>query len=188
MAQEIAHLIPRGSKILDVGCGNGFIAHHLSALTGTPVIGIDLSVRTRAAIDYRQYDGYRFPVPDNAFDAVLLCYVLHHAQLLDVILRELSRTLRLDGRAIVYEDMPLTAVDRAVCWFHNQQWRRRTGPCTFRNAVEWRNQFLEAGFSIIGDRALSRWRNLAHPVSRRMFVLRLDRKERATDKHGLERI
>src|SRR5256884_9709623 len=39
MALEIARTIPRGSEALDVGCGNGFIAHHLSAMLGTGVVG-----------------------------------------------------------------------------------------------------------------------------------------------------
>src|SRR5262249_7440108 len=38
MAIEIARMIPRGSNVLDVGCGNGFIAHHLSSMLGTNVI------------------------------------------------------------------------------------------------------------------------------------------------------
>ena len=37
MALEIARAIPCGSEVLDVGCGNGFIAHHLSALLGKSV-------------------------------------------------------------------------------------------------------------------------------------------------------
>src|SRR5207302_5195703 len=73
MASEIARVIPRGSEVLDVGCGNGFIAHHLTAMLGTSVIGIDLGNRTDAAIDYRRYDGARFPLKDQSFDAVLLC-------------------------------------------------------------------------------------------------------------------
>src|SRR3989454_12856005 len=80
MALEIARIIPRGSEVLDVGCGNGFIAHHLSAMLGTGVIGIDLGNSAEASIDYRRYDGSRFPMPDHSIDAVLLCYVLHHAQ------------------------------------------------------------------------------------------------------------
>src|SRR5437667_8098707 len=75
MALEIARVIPRGSEVLDVGCGNGFIAHHLSAMLGTSVVGIDLEASCDAPIDYRRYDGARFPVNDDSFDAVLLCYV-----------------------------------------------------------------------------------------------------------------
>lgn len=39
MALEIARVIPPGAEVLDVGCGNGFIAHHLSAMLGSPCGG-----------------------------------------------------------------------------------------------------------------------------------------------------
>src|SRR5712692_10193942 len=61
MALEIARVIPRGSEVLDVGCGNGFIAHHLSAILGISVLGINLGNNADAPIDYRQYDGAQFP-------------------------------------------------------------------------------------------------------------------------------
>ena len=61
VALEIARVIPRGSEVLDVGCGNGFIAHHLSAMLGTRVVGIDVENSAEAAIDYRRYDGAQFP-------------------------------------------------------------------------------------------------------------------------------
>jgi hypothetical protein len=58
-----------------------------------------------------------------------------------------------------------------VCWTHDRQWRGRTGPCTFQREHAWRRTFKLAGFEIMSERPLSRWRNLAHPVARRFFVL-----------------
>ena len=171
MALEIARAIPRGSEVLDVGCGNGFIAHHLSAMLGTSVVGIDLGDRAKAPIDYRQYDGKQFPVMENSFDAVLLCYVLHHAQDVRVVLSELRRVLRDRGLAFVYEDIPQTPWDCAVCWLHNRQWRDHTGPCTFRLPQDWRAFFESFGFEIVSERPLSRCRNLMHPVARRFYLL-----------------
>lgn len=159
--------------MLDVGCGNGFIAHHLSAMLGVSAKGIDLGNSAAAPIDYRQYDGTQFPVPANSFDAVLLCYVLHHAQDISIVLDEVRRVLRTGGLAMIYEDIPLSLWDRGVCWTHNQQWRKRTGPCTFRRAPEWRRQFNSMGFEVLGERSLSRWRNLAHPVSRKSYLLKM---------------
>jgi ubiquinone/menaquinone biosynthesis C-methylase UbiE len=172
MALEIAPVIPPDSRVLDVGCGNGFIAHHLSSMIGTSVIGIDLDSTTEAAIDYRQFDGRHFPVANGAIDAVLLCYVLHHAQNLDAVMTELRRVLSEGGLAIVYEDIPAAWWDRVVCWTHNLKWRKRTGRCTFRNALEWRVQFNAAGFEVINERELSRWRNFTHPVRRRLYLLK----------------
>jgi SAM-dependent methyltransferase len=171
MALEIARVIPRGSEVLDVGCGNGFIAHQLSAMLGSPAVGIDLRNSTDAPIDYRRYDGIQFPVIDQSFDAVLLCYVLHHAQGVGVVLDEMRRVLRDGGLAVIYEDIPGSWWDRGVCWFHNQQWRGRTGPCTFRRDCEWRSLFESFGFEIVSERRLSRWRNLTHPVARRFYLL-----------------
>jgi len=172
MALEIARVIPDGSRVLDVGCGNGYISHHLSAMLNSGVVGIDLGDTTEAPIDYRPFNGTHFPVETESFDAILLCYVLHHAQNPGVVLSELRRVLRDGGRAVIYEDIPETWWDRLVCAIHNRKWRNRTGPCTFLSAHEWRLLFRSAGFEIVNERRLSRLRNLAHPVSRRLYELR----------------
>ena len=172
MALEIARVLPAEANVLDVGCGNGFIAHHLSALLGKPVVGLDVGDNTAVRIKYLPYDGRHFPVRDQSFDAVLLCYVLHHAHDARLVLNEVSRVLRDGGLAIIYEDMPALRWDRAVLWTHDRKWRGRTGPCTFQLEHGWRKTFNLAGFEIVSERALSRWRNLAHPVARRFFVLR----------------
>lgn len=103
-------------------------------------------------------------------DDLLHC-LLHHAQNLGVVLSELRRVLRDGGRAVIYEDIPETWWDRLVCAIHNRKWLNRTGPCTFHSAHEWRMLFSSAGFEVVDERRLSRWRNLAHPVSRRLYVL-----------------
>ena len=177
MAIEIARLVPRGSRALDVGCGSGFIAHHLSALLGASVVGLDVRKGADAPIEYIRYEGARFPLPDGAFDAVLLCYVLHHAADQRAFLGEVRRVLRAGGVAVVYEDIPAAPLDRAVCGAHDRAWRGRTGPCTFRLAAEWRELFASCGFEVTAERGLSRWRNLAHPVSRRLYVLRSTTKQ-----------
>lgn len=174
MALEVARVLPRRSRVLDVGCGSGFIAHHLSAILGAGVTGLDLPRRAPAPIEYLSYDGARFPVPDGSFDAVLLCYVLHHARDQRAFLAEVRRVLRAGGLVIVYEDIPATRWDEAMCRAHERQWRARTGPCTFRLARGWREMFASSGFEVVAERPLSRWRNLAHPVSRRLYVLKAE--------------
>ena len=171
MALEIARVLPANSRVLDVGCGNGFIAHHLSALLRADVIGIDVGETSEGASHYQQFDGKHFPIADRSMDAVLLCYVLHHAQDLGTVMNELQRVLCAGGQAIVYEDIPSVWWDRLICWTHNLKWRKRTGSCTFRGEPEWRALFNSGGFDIVSERPLSRWRNLTHPVCRRFYVL-----------------
>lgn len=172
MALEVARVLPRDARVLDVGCGNGFIAYHLTAMLGVKVVGIDVTTLTDAPIEYLPYDGTRFPVSDQTFDAVLLCYVLHHAQDFRVVLGEVRRVLRNGGLVIVYEDIPTLWWDRFICWTHDLKWRRRTGHCVFRREPEWCELFRSFGFEIVLNRPLSRWRNLAHPVSRWFYVLK----------------
>lgn len=172
MALEIARVIPRGAEVLDVGCGNGYIAHHLSAMTGTAVIGIDVADSTEAPIDYRPYDGREFPIADSSRDAIVLAYVLHHAQDVDVMLSEMKRVLRPGGVAVIYEDIPEKLWDRFICWTHDRKWRKRTGACTFRSESDWRLLFGESGFEVLSERQLARMRNLTHPVRRRFYLAR----------------
>src|SRR5687768_10287258 len=67
MALEVARVIPRRGRVLDVGCGNGFIAHHLTGM-GSNVVGLDVGKSTAASIGYLRYDGRHFPVQSNSFD------------------------------------------------------------------------------------------------------------------------
>ena len=169
-------MLPTGSRVLDVGCGNGYIAHHLSSLLRADVAGIDLEHKTESAINYRQYNGSRFPIKDQSFDAALLCYVLHHTQDVTIVLTELRRVLREGGLAVVYEDIPEAGWDLLVCAIHDRKWRNRTGPCTFRTKEEWRSVFAANGFEVIFERRLSRWRNAAHPVARRCYLVKIGNK------------
>ncbi len=173
MALEVAQLIPARARLLDIGCGSGYIAHHLSAIRNAEVTGIDLEPRTEAPIRYRQYDGVNFPAEKASIDAALLCYVLHHTQDLRAVLIELRRVLCNGGVAVVYEDIPESAWDRLMCSMHNLKWRKRTGPCAFRTEADWRRIFEFHGFEVVTGRRLSRWRNLAYPVSRRRYVLKV---------------
>lgn len=175
MALEIARIIPNAYEILDVGCGNGYIAQHLAGLLGSYVMGIDVDGAPEAPINFRRFDGKDFPASDHSFEAVLFCYVLHHAQDASALLSEVRRVLRDDGLVVVYEDIPATRWDRFICGIHNRKWRGRTGECTFRNEAGWREAFAEAGFEIVQQRTLSRWRKLVHPVRRHFFLLRLNR-------------
>src|SRR3954447_5541348 len=103
---EVSEVIPPTASILDVGCGHGFIAYHMSQFRDADVIGLDLARKVDAPIKYVPYDGDAFPIADRSVDSVLLCYVLHHAQDVGVILDEVMRVLRENGTVVVYEDTP----------------------------------------------------------------------------------
>lgn len=171
MAKEIAAQIEPGGQLLDVGCGSGFIAHHLVGLCGARVVGVDVAPTAEAAIPYTRYQGRCLPFDEASFDVALLCYVLHHSAEPTLLVHEVRRVLRPGGRLVVYEDLPLTAFDRFLCRRHEASWRARTGPCTFFDEAGWHAVFRGAGFTVVSARRLSRWRNAGNPVARVRFVL-----------------
>jgi len=89
-----------GQRVLDVGCGKGFLLHELCrAVPGIQIAGIDIS---RYALDHAKEEVQPFlrignaaelPCADHVFDLVLAINVLHNLYVYDLsrALRELER-------------------------------------------------------------------------------------------------
>lgn len=101
----IASFIPSPVKILDLGCGAGFLTHEMAKL-GHDVVGIDLSeesLRMAQKLDetgrvkYVQGDATVTPFPEGCFDVVCAMDLLEHVENPEAIVREASRLLRPGG-------------------------------------------------------------------------------------------
>ena len=98
----LAKLIPSGTTVLDVGCGDGLIAHLISQQrSDVQVQGIDVLIRPQTHVPVVQFDGQTIPHGDATFDVVMFVDVLHHTEDPMVLLREAARVAR---RAIVIKD------------------------------------------------------------------------------------
>ena len=101
----IANLLPSPSKVLDMGCGAGFLAHDLAKL-GHEVVGIDLSeqslaiakkIDTTKKIQYLQADVTKTPFETASFDAIFAMDLLEHLEDPAALIREASRLLKPGG-------------------------------------------------------------------------------------------
>lgn len=105
------YTMSRGKRVLDVGCGNGYVLSRY-ARCGANVVGVDLTdtavrlSRRRFALahlagDFHQIDGVHLPFPDDHFDIVCSMGVLHHIADPRPTVAEMHRVLRPGGHVIV---------------------------------------------------------------------------------------
>lgn len=115
-------LAPRDWKVVDAGCGDGFLT---SALAGhfAAVVGVDhtperlLAARARvpgANVEFRPGEVDALPVADGWADALFFSMVLHHVPAIPPVLAEAARVLRPGGRLVIAELAP-----------HREEWMRR---------------------------------------------------------------
>jgi len=104
-----------GHRVLDVGCGPGFVSAELLADVGASgaVVGIDaspamLGVAARRCqglgkATFHEGDATSLPVEDRGFDRALCVQVLEFVADVPAALAELYRVLRPGGRALVWD-------------------------------------------------------------------------------------
>ena len=102
IAEALARRVGPQTSLLDVGAGDGVLALEIARLTGASrVLGVDVLLQPRPAIDIAHYDGLTLPFPDRSIDVVILSDVLHHAASPEPLLREALRVCR---RAVALKD------------------------------------------------------------------------------------
>ena len=150
LARHLAEVTPRGSRVLDVGCGDGLIG---SLVQGhgreLEVTGIDIGVRPETHIPVREFDGESIPYSDGELDVVMLVDVLHHA---DDPMRLLGEAVRVARRAVVLKDVtPLGPLSDATLRFMDWVGNARHDvplPYNFWSQAQWRRAFAELGLSV----------------------------------------
>lgn len=105
-------------ELLDIGTGHGLMLEILGPMA-RHAVGVDISspalrlARTRihgaglAHVEFRRGDMYRLPFDDSSFDTVTITRVLASAERPIVVISEVARILRPEGRLIVIEEFDL---------------------------------------------------------------------------------
>ena len=102
LRDALAEVMPRDARILDVGCGDGLVAHLIhEKRPDVSVEGIDIMLRPKSYVPIVEFDGRVIPHPDASFDVVMFVDVLHHTDDPTVLLREACRVAR---QAVVIKD------------------------------------------------------------------------------------
>ena len=108
LCENLAQLIPQNVLLLDVGCGDGFLAARLmQRRPDISIKGIDVLLRDKVHIPVTVYDCVNLPYKDSSFDAVMFVDVLHHTEDPEHLLSEGMRVAR---KSIIIKDHLLSGI------------------------------------------------------------------------------
>ncbi len=106
-------LSPVTHALLEIGCGAGFVAAHLSTTHTMNVVGTDVDPEQieiaktyhheDEKLKFIEADATQLPFGDNEFDMVLSFHVLHHIGDWKRALEEINRVLRPQGHFVLYD-------------------------------------------------------------------------------------
>jgi SAM-dependent methyltransferase len=150
LAGLIGALLPPGSRVLDVGAGDGSVARLIQDQgDGVTIEGIDVLVRPGTAIPVLPFDGVRIPHADGAFDAVMLVDVLHHTRDPQVLLNEAARVAR---RFVIVKDhdrngLLAGATLRFMDWVGNARFGVAL-PYNYWSREQWERGYAAAGLKV----------------------------------------
>ena len=98
----VAELVPHGSRVLDLGCGNGELLAHLREKRGCSGYGIEIADANVLACTQRGVDVIQLNLEeglalfeDQSFDVVLQLDTLQHLRNTEKMLRETARVGRI---------------------------------------------------------------------------------------------
>lgn len=108
-----------GKRVLDAGCGNGFLENYL-AEKAKQVVGIDSSEKllsfakkniSQENVEFKQENLLeKLPVADSSFDIVIANMVLQYLPELSIFAQETERTLKPNGTFLMFIDHPSHAL------------------------------------------------------------------------------
>lgn len=147
VTETLAELAGPRASLLDVGAGDGAVAKAIGERIGaTRVVGVDVLLRPKRIIEVVAYDGEILPFPDQSFEVVTICDVLHHCSSPEKVLAEALRVS--SGVVVVKDHFRLGPVSNAILLAMDMVGNAEAGVLvrgTYFSPVQWVNLVNAAG-------------------------------------------
>ena len=148
LARHLSQYIVPGSRVLDVGCGDGLIDRMIVEQTRCSIEGIDTIVRPHTQIPVHAFDGVTLPYENQSFEVVMFVDVLHHTRDPKILLQEAVRV----GRMVLIKDhlrngLLANQTLRLMDWVGNAH-HGVALPYNYLSKSEWEKAFQEVGLRI----------------------------------------
>ena len=148
------------SKLLDVGCGTGWLIDNLAKQHGAIYHGIDISENMLEKAKSKNIKNAKFtlgcsdklPYEDNTFDIVTCVQSFHHYPQQDAAIEEAYRVLKEGGLYILSD----TGIGGIGGWFDNNILFKimKSGDCKTQNKKQVARKMNSHGFDIIRNDTL----------------------------------
>ena len=151
-----------GMKILDLGCGSGYLTFAIAGRNGNVhVTGLDIVAETLKKnkseanergiknLTFTAYDGLHFPFEDGFYDMVVTRYALHHFPEIKKSINEVSRVLKKGGRFFLSDPRPNEC--DATRFVDDYMQLKKDGHIKFYTKDEWISICDECGMQLISS-------------------------------------
>lgn len=140
LASVIAPLLPKSARVLDVGCGDGWLARTIyDTRPDLRIEGVEVMVRPFAPIPVSEFNGTQLPFGDGEFDVAMAIDVFHHAADPTALMDEMKRVTR--GVLVIKDHLvhglPSALILKGMDWVGNFRYGVRL-PYSYRSEAEWR--------------------------------------------------
>ncbi len=165
-----------GARLLDLGSGEGYVGLAAATDERLHVQLADVVDMNRTDLPWTRVDVDRLPFATDAYEYVVLYFVLHHSRQPERVLAEASRVA--SHRIIVVESLYhnrlqlwlLTILDKLANRLRSKGlMAHQEDNLDFRRFQEWQSAFKNTGLRVVESRRRGRW---IHP--RGYFLLEID--------------
>lgn len=148
MAERILPYLKNSKTIIDVGCGNCFVAKQLQD-NGKKVTAVDIKNQSlEESVNVTTWDGVKLPFKDKSFDTGILLTVMHHTPNPTKIFREVARVSK---EIIVIETSYRTVIEKICIVLFDSLLNAQLDFhwSSYRSDSDWRKLFISEGYTII---------------------------------------